>query len=104
MSSPIWRCRLLTRPPQSDCLIREPEWVAPILWRSEFRNVLAPYLRKGMLRLEQALAIQDEMEALFQGREYRSHPWTSFRWSTKASARPTIANSWRSPKGWTYGL
>ena len=51
-------------------LIREPEWVAPILWRSEFRNVLALYLRKGMIRLEQAQAIQAEMESLFRGREY----------------------------------
>jgi len=26
-------------------LVREPDWVAPTLWRSEFRNVLALYLR-----------------------------------------------------------
>ena len=24
-------------------MVRESEWVAPILWRSEFRNVLARY-------------------------------------------------------------
>jgi len=51
-------------------LVRDPEWVAPILWRSEFRNVLALYLRKGLIRLEQALDIQAEMESLFQGKEY----------------------------------
>lgn len=51
-------------------LVREPEWVAPVLWRSEFRNVLALYLRKGLIRFEQALDIQAEMESLFQGREY----------------------------------
>lgn len=51
-------------------LVREPEWVAPVLWRSEFRNVLALYLRKGLIRFEQALAIQAEMESLFQGKEY----------------------------------
>ena len=51
-------------------LLREPEWVVPVLWRSEFRNVLALYLRKGLIRLEQALAIQSEMESLFQGKEY----------------------------------
>ena len=51
-------------------LIREPEWVAPVLWRSEFRNVLALYLRKGLIRFEQALDIQAEMESLFQGKEY----------------------------------
>ncbi len=51
-------------------LVREPEWVAPMLWRSEFRNVLTLYLRKGLIRFEQALEIQTEMESLFQGREY----------------------------------
>jgi len=51
-------------------LVREPEWVAPVLWRSEFRNVLALYLRKGLIRFEQALDIQAEMESLFQGKEY----------------------------------
>ena len=25
---------------------REPEWVAPPLWRSEFRNILAAYVRR----------------------------------------------------------
>lgn len=51
-------------------LVRDPEWVAPVLWRSEFRNVLALYLRKGLIRFEQALDIQAEMESLFQGKEY----------------------------------
>ncbi len=51
-------------------LLREPEWVVPVLWRSEFRNVLTLYLRKALIRLEQALAIQSEMESLFQGKEY----------------------------------
>ena len=51
-------------------MVRESEWVAPILWRSEFRNVLARYLRKGLIRFDQALEIQAEMESLFQGREY----------------------------------
>ncbi|XSG85105.1 MAG: hypothetical protein ACPW60_15475 [Methylohalobius sp. ZOD2] len=27
-------------------LMQEPVWAAPTLWRSEFRNVLALYLRK----------------------------------------------------------
>ncbi len=51
-------------------LVRDPEWVAPALWGSEFRNVLSLYLRKGLIRFEQALEIQAEMESLFQGKEY----------------------------------
>jgi len=48
----------------------DPEWTAPVLWRSEFRNVLATYLRKSMLTIESALGIQIEMEDLMRGREY----------------------------------
>jgi predicted nucleic acid-binding protein len=51
-------------------LIKEPVWVAPVLWRSELRNVLAGYLRKGLLTLEQACDIQAEAETLLAGAEY----------------------------------
>ena len=30
-------------------LARDPQWVSSILWRSEFRNILAGYLRRGDL-------------------------------------------------------
>jgi predicted nucleic acid-binding protein len=48
----------------------DPEWAAPLLWRSEFRNVLALYLRKGLLSLGDAVRIQDEAEALLAEQEY----------------------------------
>jgi len=51
-------------------LQHDPEWVAPTLWRSEFRNVLALYLRKSLLTLEQAVAIQTEAESLLHECEY----------------------------------
>ena len=51
-------------------LAKDPEWIAPTLWRSEFRNVLALYLRKHLLTFDQALAIQSEAEALLQDNEY----------------------------------
>ncbi len=50
-------------------LERDPDWVAPPLWRSEFRNILAGYLRRGMLSFEQALALQEETEAFLAGSE-----------------------------------
>lgn len=48
----------------------DPEWIAPILWCSEMRNVLALYLRKSLITLEEALNLQAEAEALLQDREY----------------------------------
>lgn len=51
-------------------LRKDPDWSAPLLWRSEFRNVLAFYLRQGLLALSQALQFMQEAELLMQGGEY----------------------------------
>jgi predicted nucleic acid-binding protein len=51
-------------------LEREPDWAAPVLWRSEFRNILAGYLRRNSLTFEQACAIQAEAEGLLSGGEH----------------------------------
>jgi len=47
-----------------DLLIQQPEWAAPPLWRSEWRNVLSGYLRRGVLDLNQALTLQQKAELL----------------------------------------
>jgi len=49
---------------------RDPEWTAPILWRSEFRNLLAGYLRRKTFSLDQVQRIQSEAEALLAGNEH----------------------------------
>ncbi len=49
---------------------RDPDWCAPRLWRSEFRNVLAHYVRRGGLTLETAREIMAAGEDLLEGREY----------------------------------
>ena len=36
---------------------RDPDWHVPILWRSEMRNVLTAYLRRGLLSRPQIAAI-----------------------------------------------
>ena len=55
----------------ADALLeREPEWAAPILWRSEFRNILAGYLRRGTISFEQATSLQREAESLLSGCEF----------------------------------
>lgn len=51
-------------------LEREPEWGAPILWRSEFRNILAGYLRRKVMSFEQANSLQREAESLLAGSEF----------------------------------
>lgn len=51
-------------------LKKDVEWVAPLLWRSEFRNILASYLRQELLTLSLALQIMTEAENLMRGGEY----------------------------------
>jgi predicted nucleic acid-binding protein len=53
-------------------LATDSEWHVPSLWRSEFMNILALYIRKEMLTLEQAIAIQHHAEIRFAGLEF--HP------------------------------
>ena len=56
---------------QADALFkRDPEWVAPILWRSEFRNLLAGYVRRKTLTFDEVLKLQAEAEALLAGNEH----------------------------------
>ena len=49
---------------------RDPDWVAPLLWRSEFRNVLILHLRRRFLSLAESLEIAADAEVLVQGKEY----------------------------------
>jgi predicted nucleic acid-binding protein len=53
-------------------LRKDPEWAAPLLWRSEFRNVLALYVRKRLLSLESAQEMMEEAINLMTGREYEA--------------------------------
>ncbi|MCX6360184.1 MAG: type II toxin-antitoxin system VapC family toxin [Armatimonadetes bacterium] len=51
-------------------LERDADWAAPVLWRSEFRNILAGFIRRGSLTFGQAVAVQGEAEELLAGAEY----------------------------------
>ena len=53
-----------------DLLTFDSDWVAPILWRSEFRNVLALYLQKNLLALDEILLIIHHAEKLLSVGEY----------------------------------
>ena len=52
-------------------LRKDAEWAAPLLWRSEFNNVLALYMRRGELELEGAAQLVREAQHLLLGREFR---------------------------------
>ncbi len=45
-------------------LRKDSDWVAPILWKSEFSNVLATYMRNGQLTLQKVLLLVNEAENL----------------------------------------
>ncbi len=51
-------------------LEHDPDWAAPVLWRSEFRNILAGYLRRKTLTFDQACSLQSEAEDLLTGLEF----------------------------------
>lgn len=49
---------------------RDQNWIAPMLWRSEFRNALAGALRQGSLALESAFEIVSLAEVILAGKEF----------------------------------
>lgn len=49
---------------------RDPDWAAPLLWRSELRNVLAVQMRVGRMSLHDAQAVMLQAEELMSEREY----------------------------------
>lgn len=56
---------------QVEQLLRyDPDWAVPVLWRSEFRNVLTLYMRKSILSLDQTIMIMNEAENMLREREY----------------------------------
>lgn len=49
---------------------KDREWNAPLLWRSEFRNVVLGCVRRGLMSLVTAAQIVAEAESQMQGREF----------------------------------
>ena len=48
----------------------DPEWRVPSFWRTEFRNVLCGYLRRGHLSLAQVQEIRASAEGDLSGRDH----------------------------------
>jgi len=51
-------------------LEQDADWAAPMLWRSELRNILAGYMRRKALTFEAARELQTEAESLLAGAEH----------------------------------
>ena len=50
--------------------VKDPDWHAPILWRSEMRSILTGYLRDGSLTGPQIARIMEAAEGALAGREH----------------------------------
>ena len=79
-------------------LRKDPVWAAPLLWRSELRNVLTLYMRERGMTAEQAAQVIDTADELLQGREYAP----SWSLSPKVRVRPTIASLSPWPRSLTF--
>ena len=49
---------------------RDPHWIAPVLWKSEFRSVLTLYVRKRIFSVEEAVTLAGHVESFMKGNEY----------------------------------
>ena len=82
---------LIQGPRTRDCrgaLRRDPVWAVPVLWRSEFRNVLALHMRHAGMSLEGANLRLEAAEFLVAEREYAvpSEPVLEWASETRLSA------------------
>ena len=85
--------------PQAEQLLSfDSLWNAPILWRSEFRNVLSKYLRNGILGLDDIFIAIQQAENLLDDNEYKISSARAFpvSLSPPAFVRPYMVwKKWR---------
>ena len=58
-----------TSPLARQVVLQDPDWAAPFLWRSEFRNTLVKCLRAGILERDKAFRILGAAESMMAGWE-----------------------------------
>ncbi len=66
-------------------LQRDPRWAAPLLWRSELRNILATAMRRGHLTLSDAEDVFDAAADLMAGGEFAVVPDAVLRLAARSS-------------------
>lgn len=52
-----------------DVLVKDPLWVAPVLWRSEMRSVLNKYVQRGDVTVTRAVELFEHAVGVLDGRE-----------------------------------
>jgi len=57
-------------PDAEKALTKDADWIAPLLWRSEFRNALAGAIRQNLITLAVANDIADKAEWHFVNHEF----------------------------------
>ena len=66
-------------------LAKDPHWIAPLLWRSEFRNIMALAMRKRALTVAAAQEIMRKAEASFERCEFAVSSDAVLRLVTKSN-------------------
>jgi predicted nucleic acid-binding protein len=51
-------------------LVSDSNWIAPLLWKSEFRNILAGYARRKDFSFDKAYQIIREAEFILSSKEF----------------------------------
>ena len=63
---------------------KDGKWTAPIIWRSELRNVLVLYIRKNIIGLEHAQGIMNGALELMMGHEYEVSSYEVLRLASES--------------------
>jgi predicted nucleic acid-binding protein len=74
---------------------KDPDWIAPMLWRSEFRNALLLYVRKERMSFDQAMYAVTSAEEQMDGHEHIVDSRAVMKLALESAARSTTANSLR---------
>ena len=77
-------------------------WAAPVLWRAEFRNVLAEYLRRKLLTEAEANAAFLNAQKDLGAQEFTWRRERILELVIVRIAPPTTANMWRWRRIWAY--
>lgn len=65
---------------------KDPDWVAPLLWRSEVRNTMVLYMRHDLLSLGEILEFMEKAEHQMKEMEYQVNSTSVLRYTSESKA------------------